>query len=78
MQTDETLIFGTLLGVVAFVCSYSLRTDRIEAMSRRFTKGKQMLKVAGSRKRGPFCLFWKTENEERFRLKTTMLNYERK
>ena len=74
VQTDATLIVGTLLGVVASVCSYRLRTDRIEAMSRSFTKGKQVLKVANSRKCGRFCLFQKTENEERFPLKTTMLS----
>ena len=51
-----------------------LRTDGIKAMSRAFSGGQQLKKSADTRNRGQVCLFYTTENEERFILKTIMRN----
>ena len=44
-------------------------------MSRGFSGGKQVIKFAKARNRGPVCIFQPTENEELFILRTIMANY---
>ena len=43
-------------------------------MSRGLTGGEQVKKFANTRNRGRLCLFYTTENEELFVLKTIMAN----
>ena len=52
-----------------------LRSDGIKAMSRGFSRGKQVINVPNTRNRSWVCLFLPTENEQLFVLKLIMANY---